>query len=39
MNAWEAERSIMHCYVAIQFRTLNKRTIIEIDVNKRDFTA
>lgn len=39
MNEWEAERSILHCYVAIQFRTLAKRTIIEIDVNKRDFTA
>lgn len=39
MNEWEAERSILHCYVAVQFRTLNKRTIIEIDVNKRDFTA
>ena len=39
MNEWEGERSILHCYVAVQFRTLNKRTIIEIDVNKRDFTA
>ena len=39
MNAWEAERSILHCYVAVTFRTLNKRTIIEIDVNKRDFGA
>lgn len=39
MNEWEAERSILHCYIAVQFRTLNKRTIIEIDVNKRDFTA
>lgn len=39
MNAWEAERSILHCYIGVQFRTLNKRTIIEIDVNKRDFTA
>ena len=39
MNAWEAERSILHCYVSVQFRTLNKRTIIEIDVNKRDFAA
>lgn len=39
MNEWEAERSILHCYVGVQFRTLNKRTIIEIDVNKRDFTA
>lgn len=36
-NEWEAERSIIHCYAAIQFRNLNKRTIIEIDVNKRNF--
>lgn len=35
MNPWEAERSILHCYVAVVFRQLNKRTIIEIDVNKR----
>lgn len=39
VNEWEAERSIVHCYVAVQFRNLNKRTIIEIDVNKRDFLA
>ena len=38
MNEWELERSILHCYIAIQFRTLNKRTIIEIDVNKRSLT-
>lgn len=37
VNEWEAERSIVHCYIAVQFRTLNKRTIIEIDVNKRNF--
>jgi hypothetical protein len=37
VNEWEAERSIVHCYVAVQFRNLNKRTIIEIDVNKRNF--
>lgn len=37
VNEWEAERSIMHCYIDIQFRNLNKRTIIEIDVNKRNF--
>ena len=35
MNQWEAERSILHCYVSVVFRQLNKRTIIEIDVNKR----
>ena len=39
VNEWEAERSIVHCYVAVQFRNLMKRVIIEIDVNKRDFTA
>lgn len=37
VNEWEAERSIVHCYIAVQFRNLNKRTIIEIDVNKRNF--
>jgi hypothetical protein len=39
VNEWEAERSIVHCYAEVQFRNLNKRTIIEIDVNKRDFLA
>lgn len=39
VNEWEGERSVVHCYVAVQFRNLNKRTIIEIDVNKRNFTA
>lgn len=39
MNEWEAERSILHCYISIQFRNISKRAIIEIDVNKRDFTA
>lgn len=38
-NEWEAERSIVHCYVSVQFRNLMKRVIIEIDVNKRNFTA
>lgn len=37
VNEWEMERSIVHCYVAIQFRNLMKRCIIEIDVNKRNF--
>ena len=39
MNEWESERSILHCYVSVQFRNINKRTIIEIDVNKRDFLS
>lgn len=35
---WESERSILHCYCSVQFRGLHKRTIIEIDVNKRDYS-
>lgn len=35
MNAWEEERSILHCYLSIVFRTINKRGIVEIDINKR----
>ena len=37
LTEWEAERSILHCYCAVQFRNMTKRTIIEIDVNKRNF--
>jgi len=35
MNPWEEERSILHCYLAVTFKTLAKRGIIEIDINKR----
>lgn len=35
MNSWEEERSILHCYISIIFKTIAKRVIIEIDVNKR----
>lgn len=35
MNEWEEERSILHCYLSVQFKTLSKRGIIEIDINKR----
>ncbi len=35
MNAWEEERSILHCYLEVVFLTMAKRGIIEIDVNKR----
>ena len=35
MNPWEEERSILHCYIGIIFKTIAKRVIIEIDVNKR----
>ena len=39
MNEWESDRQILHCYVEVTFRTLMKRGIIEIDVNRRDYTA
>jgi hypothetical protein len=35
MNAWEEERSILHCYLGVVFRTMAKRAIVEIDINKR----
>ena len=35
MNEFETERSIIHCYLAVTFRQLAKRGIIEIDINKR----
>lgn len=35
MNSWEEERSILHCYISVIFKTIAKRVIIEIDVNKR----
>lgn len=39
VTEFEAERSILHCYCEVQFRNITKRTIIEIDVNKRNFLA
>ena len=35
MNEFEEQRSILHCYLAVVFRTIAKRGIIEIDINKR----
>lgn len=35
MTPWEEERSILHCYVELVFRTINKRGIVEIDINRR----
>lgn len=37
MNAWEAERNILHAYIEIVFRGLQKQAILEIDINKRTF--
>lgn len=35
MNAFEEERNILHCYLSVVFKTMAKRGIIEIDINKR----
>lgn len=37
MNEWEFERSIVHMYLAVVFRQIAKRIILEIDINKRTF--
>lgn len=37
VNKWEFDRSILHCYVAVVFRGLQKRAILEIDINKRTY--
>lgn len=34
-NSWETTRYITHVYLAVVFRTIQKRAIIEIDVNPR----
>lgn len=36
VSEYEAEHSIIHCYIAVQFRALQKRAIVEIDLNKRN---
>lgn len=36
-NKWELERSILHCYVAMTFRGIYKRAIVEIDINRRTY--
>lgn len=35
MNEFEQERNILHCYLAVTFRQISTRGIIEIDINKR----
>lgn len=35
MNSWEEVRSILHCYIAIVYKTMAKRHIIEVDINPR----
>ena len=35
VNEWEFDHSILHCYISVVFRGLQKRAILEIDINKR----
>lgn len=35
MNSWEEQRSILHCYLSVTFKTIVKNCIIEIDINSR----
>jgi hypothetical protein len=39
MNAWEEKRSILHCYLRIVFRGIQKRGILEIDINPRESSS
>lgn len=38
-NAYEQRRNITHMYAAVTFPQLNKITLIEIDVNEREYQA
>lgn len=38
-TAYEFNKSILHAYIEIVFRGLNKKAIVEIDINKRQYTA
>ena len=38
-NEWEQERMIMHCYVEVKFRDIVKRIILEININRPDYTG
>lgn len=35
MSAAEEARSVIHCYIAVTFKTMAKSSIVEINVNKR----
>lgn len=39
MNEYEQEKSILHCYLGVIFRSMGKRGIVEIDINKRATTT
>ena len=39
VSAYEFEHSVLHCYLEIVFRGLNKKAIVEIDINKRNYNT
>lgn len=38
-NQWEQERMIMHCYVVVKFRDIVKRIILEINIERPNYTS
>lgn len=38
-NEWEQQRMIMHCYVAVEFRDIIKRIILEININRANYSS
>lgn len=38
-NEWEQERMVMHCYVDVAFRDIIKRIILEININRSDYSS
>jgi hypothetical protein len=38
-SKYEANHSIIHCYLDVTFRGLNKRGLVEIDINKREYDS
>lgn len=39
VNEWEGEHSILHAYLAVVFRGIQKRAVVEIDINKRTYAS
>ena len=37
VNSWEFDNSILHAYIDVTFRGIQKRSILEIDINKRTY--
>ena len=38
-NEWEQERMVMHCYVIVKFRDIIKRIILEINIERPDYST